>query len=159
RDQDFTAWGVVAAPRWLGRPKAAAAISKFHREGVPGASPMVVPHLSLHAVSGTISQALHLHGPNFGVRSGPGNVGRGLLTAVAVVAEGSLPGLWLVLTQWDPEPSPDELGRVSPPAVCYAVALALVPVPVDQSGPCLRIVLPTPPPHPLPEAERGSQTT
>src|SRR5262249_11056563 len=125
--QDFGAWGAVAAPRWLGRPKAAAALNKFQREGVPGASPMVVPHLSLHALSGTVSQALRPSGPTFGAGGGPGNGGGGLRAAAAVLAEGRLPGLWLVLTQWDPEPSPDELGRVAPPSVCYAVALALVP--------------------------------
>ena len=144
QDEDFTAWGAVAAPRWMGRPRAAAALNKFHREGVSGASPMVVPHLSLHAVSGTLSQVLRLHGPNFGVGSGPGNVAEGLLAAVALFAEGHLPGLWLMLSQWDPEPAPDDLGRVASPAACCAAALALVPVTADFTGPRLRVLPPSP---------------
>src|SRR5205823_13718929 len=60
--EDFSGWAVVAAPRWLGRCRATVALHKAHAEGAAGTSPMIIPHLSLHAVSGTISQALTIHG-------------------------------------------------------------------------------------------------
>jgi len=144
--RDFTAWGVVAVPRWMGRPKAAAALNKFHREGLTGASPMVVPHLSLHSVSGAVSQALRIHGPNFGTGSGPAPLGEGLLAALSLVAEGKLPGLWLTLSQWDPEPAPDTQGQVASECICHAVALALVPVAADFTGPRVRLLKPAPVP-------------
>jgi hypothetical protein len=143
-DLDFAGWGVVAAPRWLGRAKTAGGMNKFHREGPATMSAMLVPHTSLHAVSGTISQALKVYGPNFGTGSGPGHLAEGLLAALSLVAEGELPGLWLTLSQWDPEPSPDVQGRVPPSCVCYAAALALVPVPAGAAGPGLRLVQPAP---------------
>lgn len=149
---DFSSWGVVAAPRWLGRPKSTAALNRFHNEGLPAASPMLVPHLSLHAVSGTISQVLRIHGPNLGVGSGIGHLGEGLLAAVALMAEGRLPGLWLTLSQWDPEPAPDRQGQVPAGCVCSAVALALQPLSPPESGagsegPRLRLLPPAPLPY------------
>jgi hypothetical protein len=135
---DFTDWGVIAAPRWLGRLKLVTALHKFERKGAPSASPMLVPHLSLHAVSGTITQVLGSHGVNFGVSSGPDNVAEGLQAAVSVLSAGRLPGLWLVLTGWDPEPAPDDHGGCATCAGCRGVALALEPS-EDFSGPCLRV--------------------
>ena len=38
-----------------------------------------------------------------------------------------LPGMWLVLTEWDAEPIPDGDGGSATPANCRATALALVP--------------------------------
>src|SRR5262249_3331007 len=61
----FADWGVIAAPRFLGRVAAADTIHKFETGGAWKASPLFVPHRSLHAVSGTISQALQCKGPNF----------------------------------------------------------------------------------------------
>src|SRR5690242_3388519 len=104
---DFSRWGVVAAPQRLGRLAVADVFSRVMRRGAPGASPLVVPHRSLHSVSGTISEALGAHGPNLSVSGGPGNVAEGLLSALTLLNENRLPGLWLVLTQWDPEPSAD----------------------------------------------------
>jgi hypothetical protein len=144
QDTDFGNWGAIAAPCRLGRPKLAGALTRFVRDGVRGASPMIVPHLSLHAVSGTISQALHVHGANFGVSSGAEHVSEGLMAAVAVLSEIELPALWLVLTSWDSEFVPDEQGRclavgeTSP--VCRGVALALSRAAINEPGPRLRIL-------------------
>jgi hypothetical protein len=98
---------------------------------------MVIPHQSLHALSGTISLALRSHGLNFGVSGGPGNLAEGLLAAVAVLSEGALPGLWLVLTAWDVDPVLDDQGNPTTPAVCRGVALALEPVGPECPAPRL----------------------
>src|SRR5262249_1682783 len=69
-DKSFSNWGVVAAPNLFGRITTARTIERFQKEGAWGVSPHLIPHQSLHAVSGTISQALAIHGPNFGVGGG-----------------------------------------------------------------------------------------
>src|SRR5262249_37658335 len=57
----FRDWGVVAAPRFLGRPMLAGALPRFQNEGAWGVSPHLIPHRSLHSISGTVSQALEVH--------------------------------------------------------------------------------------------------
>src|SRR5205807_656306 len=52
---DFSRWGVVAAPCFLGRTALAHALKRFTLEGAWGVSPHLIPHHSVHAVSGTIS--------------------------------------------------------------------------------------------------------
>jgi hypothetical protein len=119
----FTGWCVLGAPRFIGRNALAGALKKYQAEGAWGVSPHLIPHRSLHALSGTISQALKIHGPNFGVGGGPNGAAEGLLTAAALIGD-RLPGVWVVLTGWDPEPIPDQPEPES--TVCNAVALALV---------------------------------
>jgi hypothetical protein len=125
-ERSFADWGVIGSPRYLGRMRAAASLNRFARQGVRGMSPLVIPHQSLHAVSGGISIGLHCHGPNFGIAGGPDNVSEGLLAGLALLAERSVPGVWVVLTEWDPEPMPDAAGQSTNPATGYAVALGLV---------------------------------
>jgi hypothetical protein len=117
-------WGVVAGPRFLGRSVMAVTLKRFAEEGAWGMSPHLIAHRSLHALSGTISQALGLHGPNFGAGGGPGADGEALLAAAALLADGELPGLWLVLTHAVPDalPTPE-----APPPNWHALALALRP--------------------------------
>jgi hypothetical protein len=133
QDRSFTDWSVVAAPRYLGRTTTTAALNRFRRQGAPGVSPLIIPYLSQHGISGTISLALRVHGPNVGAGGGLGSVGEALLTALTVQAEHRPPGVWVVVTEWDPEPIADEKGRNRLDSVCHAVALALVP---DGIGPC-----------------------
>ena len=137
----FTDWGVLGAPRFLGRVLLAATLQRFATEGAWGISPHLVPHRSLHAVAGTVSQALKIHGPNFGVGGGPGGVSEALLTSVALLHGDQLPGVWLILTGWDPEPVTLQ-GQENPPSVpvCCAVALALAAVRPGSKGLRLRIV-------------------
>jgi hypothetical protein len=128
RGTSFRDWGVVAASRFLGRTAMAQAVLKFQAEGAWGISPHLIPHRSLHSLSGTVSQALKVHGPNFGTGGGPGGAADALLTATALLHGGQLPGVWLVLTGWEPEPRTDEKGQIlNPDCVCDAVALALMP--------------------------------
>src|SRR5438067_465552 len=88
------------------------------QRALPGLSPHFIPHRSQHAISGTISQALKIHGPNFGAGGGPGAAAEALL-AGAVLLEGSrLPGVWVVLTGWDPEYVPDPEGRPTCETTC-----------------------------------------
>src|SRR5260370_29668871 len=79
----YTDWGVVAAPCFLGRATLVVSLQRYAAEGAWGLSPHFIPHRSQHAVSGTISQALKIHGPNFGAGAGPA-VALGALLAGAV---------------------------------------------------------------------------
>ncbi len=141
---DFRRWGVLAAPRFLARAMLAQALKRFALEGAWGVSPHLIPHRSLHSVSGTVSQALHIHGPNFGVGGGPKGAAKALLAAGAMLADPELPGLWVVLTGWNKEPGlehpslPSTNGHAVVPQ-CSAVALALRAEPDDWSGPRLHI--------------------
>jgi hypothetical protein len=122
----FREWGVLAAPRYLGRSLMAPMVARFHEEGAWGVSPHLVPHRSLHSISGTVSQFLKAHGPNFGVGGGPGGEAEALLAAAVMLDSLRLPGVWLVLSRIEPERS-GEAGRPHPDSRCEAVALALAP--------------------------------
>jgi hypothetical protein len=149
----FTDWGIVAAPRFLGRAALAVALHRFILEGAWGISPHLIPHHSLHSISGTVSQALRIHGPNFGVGGGPHAADEGLLTAVALLTSNSVPGIWLVLTGHAPEflpeepdaPGPSNNGHPPPEATnpgaspLGAVALALIPARPHSPLPGLRV--------------------
>ncbi len=128
--RDFTGWGVVAAPRFLGRAAMGHVLQRFRQEGAWGISPHLIPHRSLHAVSGTISLALKIHGPNFGIGGGPCADSEGLVAAAALVGAGDVPGVWVVLSGYEPEvipPDPTAPPTEEPPVIppCTAVALAL----------------------------------
>jgi hypothetical protein len=127
---DFAQWGVLAAPRFLGRSALALALTRFTAEGAWGISPHLIPHRSLHALSGTVSQALRMHGPNFGVGGGAEGPAEALLAAVALLADQEVPGLWLLFTGFDPELVPaDPLAceSASSSSECLSVAMALLP--------------------------------
>ncbi len=140
----FRDWGVVAAPRFLGRPTMAAALQRFAAEGAWGVSPHLIPHRSLHSISGTISQALKIHGPNFGVGGGPGGTVEVLLAATALLEGKRLPGVWIVLTCLSPESPPDESGRLAPETQAVGLALALTPIRMSGSRLRLHVVRGTP---------------
>src|SRR5262249_9693054 len=129
---------------FLGRASTAAVIQRFAQEGAWGVSPHHIPHRSLHSLSGTVSQALEIHGPNYGVGGGPNSAAEVLLAAAAMLADRKVPGVWVVLTGWDPElvpenplaPVPD--GAAAIPE-CGAVALALAPISSRWEGPRLQV--------------------
>jgi hypothetical protein len=138
--EPLTGWGVVAAPRSLGRLAAAEALYKFEQGGALKVSPFVVPHHSLHSVSGTVSQAFRMYGPNFGVGGNGAAVVEGLLAALAILDEGRVPGLWLILSECDPEPVPGRDGAGTNPVVYRALALALRPTAAGRELLRLRLV-------------------
>jgi hypothetical protein len=145
QDRRFDEWGLIAAPRFLGRLALAPSLRKFERLGAASVSPLIIPTLSLHAVSGSISLALGIRGFNFGAGGGPGHLAEALLAGLAARDDGAVPGLWLVATGWDPEPIPGPDGKSLTPCVATAVALALVPGEAARWG--LRRI-PAAPPRP-----------
>jgi hypothetical protein len=138
--EPFTAWGAIAAPRSLGRLAAAEALYKYEQGGAWKISPFLVPHHSLHSISGTVSQAFRIFGPNFGVGGHAGAVAEGLLASLALLDECRVPGMWLVLSECDPEPIPDRAGSAVGPVLCRALALALRPAAAGREGLRLRLV-------------------
>lgn len=137
-EKSFADWGVLACSSFFGRAGNAQAVQRFQQEGAWGVSPNMIPHHSLHAVAGTISQALKMHGPNFGVGCGAVPGPEAILLAAAMIGDQRLPGLWLVLTGWQTEFIPEkELHATNAPA-CHAVALALTPM-NEETGPTLLV--------------------
>lgn len=139
RGKSFSDWGVIAAPRFLGRCRGALALSRFHTQGPRSVSPLIIPYLSLHSVAGCVSLGLHAHGPNFGVGGGPGHLSEGLLAAVDTLRACRLPGIWVVATGWDPEPIPSDAGDPETDSTGYAVAIALVAADSPESLGTLRV--------------------
>lgn len=140
-DRSFAEWTVIAAPRFLGRVSVTGAAERFKRIGVPGMSPLIIPTLSLHAVSASVSLVLESRGFNFGVGGGPGHLVEGLLASLGTSDSPSPGGVWLVITGFDPEPIPDVLGRESTiPTAAYGVALGLTPAEASTARHTLRIV-------------------
>ncbi|MCS6849640.1 MAG: hypothetical protein NZ700_00545 [Gemmataceae bacterium] len=138
QETDFSAWGVLAAPSGLGRLGSTAALHRVRQKGYQLASPMLIPHQSLHSVSATIGMALGSRGPNYGISGDAAHLVEGLVTLLAAMDDHPLAGWWLVLTGWDPEPALDESGQCLTPGDCHALALAFVPVPAPWPGLRLR---------------------
>jgi hypothetical protein len=126
-DASFHDWGVLAAPQFLGRVSGAATLANFGKTGQAAVSPQFIPQHSLHSVSGAISIALGMGGPNFGVGGGPEALAEGLTVALTFLDNQSVPGLWLVLTQWVPELTPEVQSSAAKDAACWGVAMALTP--------------------------------
>lgn len=122
-------WGVIAAPRFLGRQVTAQAVDQYQQTGGQRVSPHIVPQNSLHSVSGALSILLATHGLNVGLGGGPEALTDGLMAALSLVQTRTCPGAWFVATGWDPEPLPDRKGLSSSPGICHALALAVRPGP------------------------------
>jgi hypothetical protein len=134
----FADWSVLGGPCALGRPTLASALQKFLEEGAWGVSPHLIPHRSLHSLSGTISHALKIHGANFGVGGGLTSPAEALLAASAMLGLGRAPGIWVVLTSFEPDGvAPDRTGNLPPDTHLLGVALALMPSHPEWTGPRL----------------------
>lgn len=138
-DRSFGEWGLIAAPRFLGRIIAAGAMERFKKQGAPGMSPLIIPTLSLHAVAGSLSLALKTHGFNYGVGGGHGHLAEALLAGLAARDDNGVPGVWVVVTQFSPEPVPDVSGNSTNPSIGYGVALAISSSAAARSRLTLRV--------------------
>jgi hypothetical protein len=138
QDKSFADWGVIGCPRFLGRMIITSTIVRFFEDPKFSISPHIIPNFSLHSPSGTVSVGFGMRGSNFGVGGGPRGVPEGLLTALSVMVEDRLPGLWLLLSEFDPEPRPDRAGKATNAANVHSVALALTSA--DDHGGRLRLV-------------------
>lgn len=125
---DLSRWGVLAAPCHAGRLMSGQTLSQLHTSGATAVSPHIIPQCSLHAMASAVSVGLGMHGPNIGVGGGLQAVAEGLLSALSLLDDTNVPGIWLVLSQWDDEPVPDGAGGATGPAVCRATALALMTI-------------------------------
>jgi hypothetical protein len=103
RERSFENWGVVASGRSFGRVRFGAALDRFRRTQARGTSPLIVPHLSLHSMAGTLSIALDMHGPNYGVSGQAEHLGETLLAGLGLVEDDELDGLWIVASDLEPE--------------------------------------------------------
>jgi hypothetical protein len=139
----FEEWGILAAPRFLGRANLVLALNRFRAEEVWGVSPHLIPHFALHSQAGTLSLVLGTHGPNIGLGGGIHAATEGLLTALSWLQAGVVPGVWLVATSWSPEYRPDPEGRPVDSAECLGMALAMVPTGTDVSGSARIQLVPT----------------
>lgn len=137
--RDFTDWGVVAAPRFPGRLSLAPWLERFRKRGAASVSPLLIPNLSLHAMAGSISLTLGAHGLNFGVGGGHGHLEEALLCVLTACDEPSTNHLWMVATEWRPEPVPDVAGSSQVASEGIAVVLALAPA--DAEGAIFRLRL------------------
>lgn|GEM_PF-390260 len=125
--RNLAGWGIIAAPRYIGRLTGANVLYKFPRGGTSAVAPHIVAQCSLHSVSGAASIALGMQGPNVGVGGGEWAIGDGVMAALTLFEIVRVPGVWLLLTEFDCEPVPDEEGRPQNDPTCHAVALALMP--------------------------------
>ncbi len=120
-------WGVIVAPRFIGRLAGAGIRDRFCQRGDQAVSPHTLPQHSLHSPSGALSILLGTRGPNAGMGGGPNSFTEGLLGALTMFDFGATPGVWFVATDWSPEPLPDEKGSCTTPAVCHAFCMLLRP--------------------------------
>jgi hypothetical protein len=148
---DFTRWAVLGAPRFPGRAQMILSVKHFVAEGAWGVSPHMVPYRSLHSLSGTISQALKIHGPNFGVGGGNSAADEVVFAALALLERRQTPGAWVVVTAQEPEDALDDDGHGLPDKCVRALALALTPTRAGWRGLRLRLEMERatqPPPRP-----------
>jgi hypothetical protein len=127
QDRSFRDWAVVGAPRYLGRMSVALTTNRYLKDPAYSVSPNIIPNQSLHSPSGTVSVLLGIQGPNFGVGGGPNAVPEGLVAALSALQQYRPPGVWLLLTEFDPEPRPGIDGKPTNAVHVNAVALALEP--------------------------------
>jgi hypothetical protein len=123
--ESFRNWAIIGCPRFLGRMIITGLLTRYFEDAKYSINPHVIPNYSLHSTSGAVSVGFTMHGPNFGVGGGPGNLPEGLLTGLSLVGEGRHPGVWVLLCEFDPEPRPDKAGKPTNAVNVHAVAFAL----------------------------------
>jgi hypothetical protein len=131
-------WGLIASARCPGRKRISESLAKFREHGAWSTSPHLIPHCSLHSQSGVLSQALRLHGPNFGAGGMPGAECEAFWAALAMLHGDRLPGVWIVVTGWERETlSADDI-------CCQALVLGLRHAAGQMGQPILKFSLQPP---------------
>ncbi len=88
-----------------------------------------------------MSQALGIHGPNFGVGGGTRGAAEVMFAAAAMISRAEVPGVWVIVTGWhpelvlDPSGSPASNGKKAPPPIAIGVALAVQCLAPNWHGP------------------------
>jgi hypothetical protein len=137
--EDYSQWGIVSSSRFLGRAAFAAVMDRYRADGPWRVSVQVIPHRTPHAVSGTMSLALHSHGPSLGAGGGIDDDGQAVLTLASLLRPGGCPGAWAAFSAWSPEPSVERDQPLTTASLCHAVVLAIVNRPIARSLGRLRI--------------------
>ena len=127
RSSDFGGWGVVCSSRYLGRTSFADSLVKFAAEGPWNVSVQVVPNRSLHAPASMIGLALGCHGPCVGVGGGLDGEPDAWITAITLLDQRNLPGIFLVFIGWEPDEHIDITGKPLTESRCTSLILALEP--------------------------------
>jgi hypothetical protein len=123
--EQFGDWGIVASSRYLGRSAFAQALNKFAAEGPWNVSVQVVPNRSLHSPASMIGLALGCHGPCIGVGGGRDGEPDAWLTAMSLLDQKLVAGMWVVFTGWEPDEEIDTQGTPLTDSNCTALVLAL----------------------------------
>lgn len=123
---EYKAWSIVAAPRFMGRTALASGMHRYEVDGPWGTSVQTIPHRSQHSVSSTLSLVLGAKGPCIGAGCGLGGDIETLLAAVTLLSSNNTPGAWVVMSGFHPELAIDRTGAPTTDSMCSAVALALV---------------------------------
>ena len=89
---DCRDWGVIVAPRFIGRLAGAGIRERFRKRGDQAVSPHTLPQHSLHSPSGALSILLGTRGPNAGMGGGPNSFAEGLLAALTMFDFVTTPG-------------------------------------------------------------------
>jgi hypothetical protein len=137
---------VVAASCQAGRVMAAKSLALLATGGAVTVSTHIVPQASLHSAAGAVSVALGMHGPHLGVSGGADALAEGLFAAITLATTSGAPRVWLVVSEWDEEPTLDAIGAATDDPVCRALALAIEP------GAAATLGLEVHFPHPAPAA-------
>ncbi len=140
RPEHFDQWGIVASSRYLGRCSFAQALTKFAVDGPWNVSVQVVPNRSLHSPASMVGLALGCHGPCVGVGGGLDGETDAWLTAITLLQQQSLPGIWLLFCGWEPDEQIDTQGSALNAANCTTLALALQPASAGPGFAKTRIV-------------------
>lgn len=137
--ESFAGWGIVCSPRYLGRSAFAQSLVKFASEGPWNVSVQVVPNRSLHSPASMVGLGLGCHGPCIGVGGGLDGETDAWITAMSLLDEQSLPGMWLIFTGWEPDEVIDKEGTPLNGACCTALAIALQAKTTESAKGLLRI--------------------
>lgn len=137
--QEFGDWGVVCSTRYLGRKAFAESLTKFAAEGPWNVSVQVVPNRSLHSPGSMVGLALGCHGPCIGVGGGLDGETDAWITAMTLLDQHAMPGMFMIFSGWEPDEHIDVEGKPLTDSRCTSLVLALQPSTAKSSVARLKI--------------------